>query len=525
MIDVQKQKEQQQELHTKLWAMANNLRGTMEPYQFKDYILGLLFYRFLSEKTQKFVKEMFENDGLSYNEAWEDKEIQTELREVMIEEIGYVIEPKYLFTTLISKIEDNTFDVEYLKAAIDNLMESTIGKPSQSAFEELFEDIKLEDNKLGRTTTERTLLISKVLSNIGEIKFSNDEIVFDVLGSAYEYLISMFAQTAGKKAGEFFSPDCFTSVLANLSVAAKFSIKPNPKDKDKYDVLAISDPTCGSGGLLLKLNKLVNVRKIYGTELTSTTYNLARMNMLLHGINYNDFDIKNSDTLERPPHLGIKFDIQVSNPPYSVNWSADKKFLQDPRFAPYSKLAPSSKGDFAFVQHVVHSMKEDGVATILLPHGILFRGAAEETIRTYLIEQLNVVDAIIGLPAGCFYGTDIPVVCLVLKKGRENKDIFFIDASQEFEKGKNQNTLLPEHINKIVDTYLAREDVEKYAHKATFEEIKENEFNLNIPRFVDTFEEEEEIDLQEVKTQISTTKTEIAKIEQELDVYFKELGI
>ena len=297
------------------------------------------------------------------------------------------------------------------------------------------------------------------------------------------------------------------------------------------DVKAAADPTCGSGSLLLRLKKYVNVRNYYGQELTSTTYNLARMNMILRGIPYQNFEIYNGDTLEHDyfeeKAKYKKYRIQVANPPYSAHWSADDKFLEDERFNEYGKLAPKSKADFAFVQHMVYHMDEDGRIAVLLPHGVLFRGSSEETIRKYLIEKLNILDAVIGLPANLFFGTGIPVCVLVLKKNRNANanNILFIDASKDYESGKNQNILRDCDIDKIVETYVKREDVEKYAHVATMEEIVENGFNLNIPRYVDTFEKEEEIDLNAVSAEIKQLQTEIKSINTELKPYFDELGL
>lgn len=290
------------------------------------------------------------------------------------------------------------------------------------------------------------------------------------------------------------------------------------------------DPTCGSGSLLLRLKNYANVRLYFGQELTSTTYNLARMNMILRGIPYNNFTIYNGDTLENDyfeTSSVTKYRVQVANPPYSAKWSADPKFLEDDRFNQYGKLAPKSKADFAFVQHMVYHMDEDGRAAILLPHGVLFRGGSEETIRKYLIEKLNVIDAIIGLPANLFFGTGIPVCVLVLKneRGSNKNNILFIDASKEFESGKNQNILRDSDIDKIVETYEKRVDVDKYAHVASIDEIAENGFNLNIPRYVDTFEKEPEIDLAQVTAEIRQLQKEIKEIDAQLKPYFDELGL
>lgn len=509
----EKQQEQQRELHTKLWAIANDLRGNMEANEFKNYILGLIFYRYLSEKVENRVNDLLSEDNISYLEAFEDKEYREGLQEELIEQLGYFIEPKYLFSTLIQSITDSKFDIEMLQGAINDITESTLGAESEEEFDHLFDDMDLSSTKLGRDVKTRSKLIAKVMANIADIDFTHEDSEIDVLGDAYEYLISQFAANAGKKAGEFYTPQQVSKILAKIVTVGKTDLR------DVYD------PTCGSGSLLLRVSKEANVRKFYGQELTSTTYNLARMNMLLHDIDYTNFDIKNDDTLENPQHMGMKFEAIVANPPYSANWSADNKFLDDERFSAYGKLAPKSKADFAFIQHMIHHLDDKGTMAVVLPHGVLFRGAGEGVIRKYLIEERNVLDAVIGLPANIFFGTSIPTVILVFKKCRENSDILFIDASNEFEKGKNQNNLTDANVEKIVDTYVKRETIDKYSYVASMDEIKENDYNLNIPRYVDTFEEEEPIDLVVVSERISNIDKEIASIDEKLAVYLKELGL
>ena len=509
----EKQQEQQRELHTRLWAIANDLRGNMEANEFKNYILGLIFYRYLSEKVENRVKDLLSEDDISYRDAWADEEYREGLQEELLEQLGYFIEPEFLFSTLLESIEDGKFDIEMLQGAINDITESTLGADSQEDFDHLFDDMDLASTKLGRDVKSRSKLIAKVMGNIAEIDFAHEDSEIDVLGDAYEYLISQFAANAGKKAGEFYTPQQVSKILAKIVTVGKNDLK------DVYD------PTCGSGSLLLRVAKEAKVRKFYGQELTSTTYNLARMNMLLHDVDYTNFDIKNDDTLEHPQHEGMKFEAIVANPPYSANWSADPKFLDDERFSAYGKLAPKSKADFAFVQHMIHQLDDKGTMAVVLPHGVLFRGAAEGVIRKYLIEERNVLDSVIGLPANIFFGTSIPTVILVFKKCRENNDILFIDASNEFEKGKNQNNLTDAHVEKIVDTYVKRKTIDKYSYVASMDEIKENDYNLNIPRYVDTFEEEEPIDLAAVSARIAKIDEDIASIDDELAVYLKELGL
>lgn len=510
----EKQQEQQRQLHSKLWSIANDLRGNMEANEFKNYILGLIFYRYLSEKVESRVNDLLSEDDIDYLTAWQDEEYKEGLKEELLEQIGYFIEPTYLFSNLVNSIENGNFDIEMLQKAINSITESTIGMDSQEDFDNLFDDMDLSSTKLGKDVKSRSKLIAKVISNISSIEFSHEDTEIDVLGDAYEYLISQFASNAGKKAGEFYTPQQVSKILAKIVTI------------EKTDLKNVYDPTCGSGSLLLRVAKEAKVRKFYGQEFTSTTYNLARMNMLLHDVNYNNFDIKNNDTLENPEHIDMKFEAIVANPPYSAKWSADDKFLDDDRFSPYGKLAPKSKADFAFIQHMIYHLDDNGTMAVVLPHGVLFRGASEGVIRKYLIEEKNVLDAVIGLPANIFYGTSIPTVILVFKKNRKNKDdILFIDASNEFEKGKNQNNLTDDNVEKIVKTYKERSTIDKYLYVATLDEIKENDYNLNIPRYVDTFEEEEEIDLDLVSQKIKSIDKEIAEIDEKLSVYLKELGL
>lgn len=514
MTIAQKQQNQQRELHSKLWTMVNDLRGNMEAYEFKNYILGVIFYRYLSERTEKYMIKLLKDDNITYQEAWNSTEYKDALIEEALESLGFVIEPHNLFSHLVLLINTGEFTVEGFHKAINDVVESTLGRPSQDAFDGLFEDMDLTSTKLGREVKARGKLMGKILSTVDSISFDHEDITIDVLGDAYMYLIGMFAQTAGKKGGEFYTPQSITELVARIATYGK------------KDILSVSDPTCGSGGLLLETKKYSNVRIFDGAELTSTTYNLCRMNMVIHNIPYTNFNIVNTDTLERPAHMDKTYSVQVANPPYSANWSADARFLEDDRFSQYGKLAPKSKADFAFVQHMVHQMDNDGIAVVLLPHGVLFRGASEGTIREYMIRELNVIDTIIGLPAGCFMGTSIPVTCIVLKKGRKDiDDIFFVDASKDFIPGKPVNALSEKHIEKILSAYILREDESGYSKKASMDEIIGNDYNLNIPRYVDTFKKDEEVDIESVKHQYLKLDAESKETDKTLEEYFAELGI
>ncbi len=515
MSTVQIQKEQKQELHTKLWEMANELRGNMEAYEFKNYILGLIFYRYLSERTETYVKELLVHDKKSYLDAWQDEETREVLVAESLLKLGYVIEPQYLFSHVIEMIEKGTFGVDYMEKIITSITESTQGQDSQQDFDGLFEDMDLKSSKLGREIKQRSKLIGTILKTIDTIDFHLENMELDVLGDAYEYLIGMFAQTAGKKGGEFYTPVQMSKLVARLATLGY------------HNIPSVFDCACGSAGLLLQVGKYSRVGQYFGQELTSTTYNLARMNMLLHGIPYQNFEIRNCDTLENPHFEDRLFTVQVANPPYSTSWSANPKFLDDDRFSSYGKLAPKGTADFAFVQHMIHHMADDGRVVVLLPHGVLFRGNAEEAIRKYLVKDLNYLDAVIGLPSNCFQGTSIPVCCLVFKRERNGNsgNVCFIDASKYYTSGKNQNAMSEDDIERIIQAYGERKEIEKFCHIAPLAEIEENDYNLNIPRYVDTFEPEEEVDLQAVKKSIRGHKEEIAKLETELHSIFDELGV
>jgi type I restriction enzyme M protein len=391
-----------------------------------------------------------------------------------------------------------------------------MGNESEDDFNKLFEDIDLSSSKLGRSPEARNALISRVLTHLDAIDFQLDQIDADVLGDAYEYLIGQFASGAGKKAGEFYTPQQVSRILAKLVTLGKQKIK------NAYD------PTCGSGSLLLRIGKEAEVAEFFGQELNRTTYNLARMNMILHNVHYRDFDIQQEDTLEKPLHLEKRFEAIVANPPFSAQWKGNTNPLneQDDRFSQYGKLAPSSKADFAFVQHIIYQLADNGTAGIVLPHGVLFRGAAEGTIREYIIRELNYLDAVIGLPANLFYGTSIPACILVFKKCRVQSDnILFIDASNDSEKQGNQNILTDDHVKKIVKTYQERKSIEKYAYVAPLAEIAENDYNLNIPRYVDTFEEEEPVDLNAVADALHTLETQMQTTDATITRFCEELGI
>lgn len=524
-INTERSQAQAAELSSQLWSIANDLRGGMDANEFRNYILGTIFYRYLSERTEMYMQDILKNDKLTYEEAFASKDYKSIVEKWSIDHLGYIIKPENLFRELYRKIvkpvnDADKFSIENYERAVSELTGSTLGHKSEAAFSGLFDDMRLQDTRLGDSVSERTDKIGKVISKIGEIDMDLQDQEFDVLGTAYMILIGLFQSGAGKKGGEFFTPVGPSTLCATLASLGLDEAK------------TVGDCTCGSGSMLLDVRKHLTTGRVghfYGQENNPTTYNLARMNMLMHGIDYQNFDIYKGDTLKNDLYgENLKLTVQVANPPYSLKWDADTSLLDDPRYSGVDKLAPKSHADFAFLQHMVYHMDEaDGRIAILLPHGVLFRGGAEEDIRKYLICTINRLDAVIGLPANLFHGTSIPVCILVLKSKRNgNSDnILFIDASKDFIKGKNQNELSDEHIAKIVETYKNRVDVDKYAHVASMDEIEQNGYNLNIPRYVDTAEEEEEIDIDEVTKEIEDIDAEIVKTEKELNKYFTELGL
>lgn len=524
-IDTNKSQQQAAELSSQLWSIANDLRGGMDANEFRNYILGTIFYRYLSERTEMYMQEILVEDNLSYEEAFANADFKPIVEQWSIEHLGYIIRPENLFRELYRKIikpnnDGDKFSIEDYERAVGELTGSTLGHHSEAAFSGLFDDMRLQDTRLGDTVSERTDKIGKVIAKIGEIDMNLQDQEFDVLGTAYMILIGLFQSGAGKKGGEFFTPVGPSTLCATLATVGLDEAK------------AVGDCTCGSGSMLLDVRKHLTTGRVghfYGQENNPTTYNLARMNMLMHGVDYQNFDIYKGDTIKNDLYGdNLKLNVQVANPPYSLKYDANPALLDDPRYSGVGKLAPKSHADFAFVQHMVYHMDEaDGRVAVLLPHGVLFRGGAEEDIRKYLIKDLNRLDAVIGLPANLFHGTSIPVCILVLKSKRNgNSDnILFIDASKDFIKGKNQNELSDEHIDKIVNAYKDRKDIDKFAHVASMQEIIDNGYNLNIPRYVDTAENEEELDIEEIINSIQNTDVEIAKVSEDLKKSFDELGI
>lgn len=522
-----------QDITSQLWAMANALRGKMDASDYRNYILGFMFYRYLSEHQEAYLKNQNvidiindESVNYAYRREAQGDDVEDYIQDIA-SQLGYAIRPEYTWATIVEKVEKDEIKPSDFQDMFDDFRKNAkINLNAQNDFSEIFADVNLGNTRLGNSTTARAKALSDIIVMVNKFDYTDDS-GRDILGDVYEYLIAQFAGNSGKKAGEFYTPHQVSVILAKLATT----------DAAAEGQFSVYDPTMGSGSLLLTVQDELpnNERKgrvqFDGQELNTTTYNLARMNLMMHGVDYRNMTLRNGDTLESDWPDGTdaqgidhprSFDAVVANPPYSQKWDNNERKLKDPRFKDYGKLAPASKADFAFVLHGLYHLKDTGRMAIVLPHGVLFRGAAEGTIRQALIEK-NYLDAVIGLPAGIFYSTGIPTVVLVFRKNRQNKDIFFIDASNDFEKAKNQNVIRDMDIDKIYSTYLKREDVEKYAHKATLEEIQENDYNLNIPRYVDTFEEEPPVDVEKLITEMKQTDTEIKELEGQFATMLNDL--
>lgn len=480
----------------------------------------IFFYKYLSDKVEIKANNLlkWETDK-KYNELNEqiskDKENIEAIGHDCLSDLWYFLKPWELFGIVVRKWKEWKFILDDLQRILKNIESSTLWTGSQDDFDNLFEDLDLSSTKLWKTADQKNDLVARVLWHLNLIDFAIWDSKNDILWDAYEYLIAQFASLAWKKAGEFYTPQQVSKILAKIVSNGRKKLK------------NVYDPTCGSGSLLLRVAKEVEqVWEFFWQELNTTTYNLARMNMIMHDVNYRKFNIRQWDTLEDPQHLKLRFDAVVANPPFSAQWKANDLKMSDDRFSMYWKLAPSSKADFAFIEHMIYQLWDNWVCAVVMPHWVLFRWASEWHIRRFLIEEKNYLDAVIWLPANIFYGTSIPTCILVFKKCRENEaNILFIDASKGFEKQKNQNTLRDEDVEKIFETYKNRIEIEKYSRVVNLKEIQENDYNLNIPRYIDTFEEEEEINIEEVATKIIELEKESLDIDDKIRWFCAELWI
>ena len=536
--------ENKNELGKTLWDIANSLRGAMMADDFRDYMLSFLFLKYLSDNYVEFAKKELGTDypdiknivkeeteivksplQIWYAENPKDIDLfETQMRK----KIHYVIKPEYLWDNIAENARTQSNELlKILEEGFKYIEEQSF----ETSFKGLFSEINLNSEKLGKNYAERNALLAKVINKIKE-GVSKLDTTTDTLGDAYEYLIGQFAANSGQKAGEFYTPQGISSILSKIVTLDC----QDPKSGKKKKINKVLDFTCGSGSLLLNVRHEMGtngIGKIYGQEKNITTYNLARMNMLLHGVKDTEFEIHHGDTLVNDwsilnnmnPSKKMEFDAIVANPPFSYRWEPKEETAKDFRFSRYG-LAPKSAADFAFLLHGFHYLSGDGTMAIILPHGVLFRGGKEETIRKKLLSDDN-IDAVIGLPANLFYSTGIPVCILVLKKCRRTDDILFINASSEehYEKGKRQNSLRPEDINKIVETYQFRREENRYSRKVYMREIKDNGYNLNISRYVNLSKEEEKIDLAEVHRQLVATEKKIESARQKHNEFLKELGL
>lgn len=535
---------EQKQLGKTLWDIADELRGAMNADDFRDYMLSFLFLRYLSHNYEEAAKKELGKDyPLSTSkevkadfvvppplEIWykKNREDIEDFEKQMRRKVHYVIEPKYLWSNITELARTQN---EKLLTTLDKGFRYIENESFESTFKGLFSEINLNSEKLGKTQKERNDKLCKIITKIAEgiADFSTDT---DTLGDAYEYLIGQFAAGSGKKAGEFYTPQQISTILSRIVILDSHDPTTGPKPKlDK-----VLDFACGSGSLLLNVRTKLKeqggtIGKIYGQEKNITTYNLARMNMLLHGMKDTEFDIFHGDTLlnqwdllnEMNPSKKIEFDAIVANPPFSLRWEPNDTLAEDFRFKSYG-LAPKSAADFAFLLHGFHFLKQNGTMAIILPHGVLFRSGAEEKIRTKLLTE-NSIDTIIGLPSNLFYSTGIPVCILVLKKCKKKEDVLFINASEHFDKEKRQNTLDEKHINRIVETYKYRRDIERYSRKVSMDEIKKNGYNLNISRYVSTSQEESKINLKEVNTKLVSINKRIKTNTDKHNEFLKELGL
>jgi type I restriction enzyme M protein len=528
----------QQQLGNTLWAIADQLRGAMNADDFRDYMLAFLFLRYLSDNYAIAARKEL---GSDYPELEADSylvplsiwyELNPEdvdaFEKQMRRKIHYVIKPSYLWASIAHQARIQSAELLNTLQAGFKYIET---ESFESTFQGLFSEINLASEKLGRSYTDRNAKLCTIIQKIadGLAEFSSD---IDALGDAYEYLIGQFAAGSGKKAGEFYTPQQISDILSGIVTLDS----QDPRHGTKNRLESVMDFACGSGSLLLNVRKQVakaggTIGRIYGQEKNITTYNLARMNMLLHGVKDTEFEIFHGDTLlnewdrlrdQNPAHRP-SFDAIVANPPFSYRWEPSEALADDVRFKGHG-LAPKSAADFAFLLHGFHYLKEEGVMAIILPHGVLFRGGAEERIRTKLLKDGH-IDTVIGLPANLFYSTGIPVCILVLKKCKKPDDVLFINAAEHFEKSKRQNQLSQAHITKIVETFKCRSEEPRYARRVEISEIEKNDFNLNISRYISTATVDEEIDLQVINSELASLEEAIADAKNSHNSYLKELGL
>lgn len=518
MVDVKKEQERE-ELHKAIWSIADDLRGSVDGWDFKSYVLSTMFYRFISENLTNYINAgEIEAGNTDFDYAQLSDDEAEEAREGLVEEKGFFILPSELFVNVRKRAPQDDNLNETLERVFNNIENSAKGSVSEDDFAGLFDDFDVNSNKLGATVAKRNEKLVKLLNGIGDMKLGDyKENTIDAFGDAYEYLMTMYASNAGKSGGEFYTPQEVSELLTRLAIYGK------------TEVNKVYDPACGSGSLLLKAAKILgkeNVRQgFFGQEINITTYNLCRINMFLHDIDYDKFDIACEDTLISPQHWDDEpFEVIVSNPPYSIKWAGDDNplLINDPRFSPAGVLAPKSKADLAFIMHSLSWLSTNGTASIVCFPGIMYRGGAEQKIRKYLIDN-NFIDCVIQLPSNLFFGTSIATCIMVLKRSKTDSNVLFIDASKEFVKVTNNNKLTEGNISRIVEAFASREDIDYFCHLASYDEIKEQNYNLSVSTYVEQEDTREKIDIVKLNAEIREIVAREQVLREEIDRIIAEI--
>ncbi len=518
MADVKKEQERE-ELHRTIWAIADELRGSVDGWDFKAYVLGFMFYRYISENLTNYINRDERRAGdKSFDYALLVDSAAEEARKDMVATKGFFILPSELFSN-VRKVaaQDENLNMT-LEKVFRHIEESAKGSESEGDFAGLFDDLDVNSNKLGATVAKRNANLVKLMDGVAKMRLGDyQDNTIDAFGDAYEYLMGMYASGAGKSGGEFFTPQEVSELLTRLAVVGKKTVN------------KVYDPACGSGSLLLKSAKILGKKNVtqgfFGQEINLTTYNLCRINMFLHDIDYDKFSIAHEDTLVAPQHGNDEpFEVIVSNPPYSIKWEGDDNpvLINDPRFSPAGVLAPKSKADFAFILHSLAYLATNGTAAIVCFPGIMYRGGAEKKIRQYLVDN-NYVDCLIALPGNLFYGTSIATCIMVLKKSKTDNKILFIDASKEFVKVTNNNKLTDENIARLVDAFVARKDEKHFARLATYQEVQEADYNLSVSTYVEAKDTREVVDIKKLNAEIEEIVKREAVLREEIDKIIGEI--
>lgn len=518
MLDTKKEQERE-ELHRAIWAIADELRGAVDGWDFKNYVLSTMFYRYISENLTNYINDEEHAAGdPDFDYAMMSDEDAEEAREGMIEAKGFFILPSQLFINVKKRASSDANLNMTLETIFRSIESSAYGSASEVAFSGLFDDFDVNSNKLGATVTKRNEKLRKLLNGVADMNLGNvKDHDIDTFGDAYEYLMSMYASNAGKSGGEFFTPADVSVLLTRLGIVGKTAVN------------KVYDPACGSGSLLLKAQQVLGADSVrngfYGQEINITTYNLCRINMFLHDVGFDKFNIACEDTLVNPKHLDDgPFDLIVSNPPYSIKWVGDGSttLINDPRFAPAGVLAPKGKADLAFIMHALSCLSSNGTAAIVCFPGIMYRGGAEQKIRKYLVDN-NFIDCVIQLPSNLFYGTSIATCIMVLKKNKPDNNLLFIDASGECIKVTNNNKLTADNIDHIVNAFASRQESAHFAHVAPYNEVKDNDYNLSVSTYVEGKDMREKIDIVKLNKEIEEIVTREATLRSEIDAIIKEI--